>query len=82
MDFNRSKKKKLLYPGVNDPIWKNTNEELEDAVPQILNNHILNNFSSQKLIEQLDNGTYEFLKAKLHGFEQLSPTSIRIRTFF
>lgn len=64
MDFNRSKKEKLQYPGVNDPIWKNINEEMEDALPQILNKHVMNNLSSQKLIEKLDDWTYEFLKEK------------------
>ena len=63
-DFNRSKKEKLQYPSVNDPIWKNINKEMEDALPQILNNHAMNNLPSQKLIEKLDNWTYEFLKEK------------------
>ena len=36
-DFNRNKKEKLQYPSVTDTIWRNINEEFENALPRYTN---------------------------------------------
>ena len=67
-DFDRSKKEKLQLPNSTDPIWKDINEELDAALPQIFPQRVLDNLPSQELIEKLDKWTYKFLEEKFGVF--------------
>ena len=61
---NRNKKEKLQLPSPNDPIWKDVDNELWNALPRIFKKSKTKNMTTQDLIAKFDGWLYNFFKDK------------------
>ena len=76
----RNKKDKLQLPSPNDPIWKDIDHELHTALPVIFKKSVLNNNTSQDLIEKFDNWLYDFFFDKFGTVPAVEAKPIYVKT--
>lgn len=68
----RNKKNKLQLPSPNDKKWKDIDNELSIALPQVFKKSVITNNSSQHLVDKFDTWLYNFFYDK---FGTVPPTA-------
>ena len=73
----------IKFPSSHDPIWKTINNELEQIIPAIFPDSLINSLTTFELSQTIDNWLHQFFlecfeEQDQHIFQELSITSVNL----